>query len=93
MTAAPTARPSSPSVRFTPFVVAVTRNQTHSTNRASGSTRDVSRTNDTACDAGVSPSESGNCTDRSAKEMATNACPISLVRARIPVLRCLKIFR
>ena len=44
-------------------------------------------------EAAVSPSASGNWTDRYANVNATRACPINLVLARRPVLRCLKIFK
>ena len=60
ITAAPVAKPSSPSVRLTPFVVAVMRNHTHTMNKASGRTKEVSEMNETAREAGVRPSALGN---------------------------------
>ena len=68
MIAAPAARPSSPSVRLTALVVAVTRNQIHSMNSPSGSTSAVSRRNEIASEAGVRPSASGNCSDSQAND-------------------------
>ena len=92
MIEAPIASPSSPSVRFTPFVVAVTRNQTQSRNSPRGRTIEVSRTKEIAMDAGDGP-PSVKCSESHAKASATTAWPMSFVLARSPVLRCLKIFR
>ena len=91
ITDAPVARPSRPSVRFTPFDDAATITYAQSRNSPTGRTTALSRTNEMACDAGVRPWLSGKCRASAAKVSDTPACPISLVRARSPVERCLKI--
>ena len=93
MALAPAARPSSPSVRLTALVLAVMSSQIHNSNSAVGRTIGVSRTRLTAFDAGVRPYSSGHRVVPYANVSATKAWPMSLVRARMPVDRCLKIFR
>ena len=59
ITAAPVARPSKPSVRFTPLLVAVTMMTTQITTKVVPKVIEVSRTVDKFCEIGVSPSRSG----------------------------------
>ena len=76
-----------------PLVVAVMRNQIQiMASRAVGRPRAYPLTRDTAFEAG-GPYSSGHSVVPYAKVSATNAWPMSLVRARMPVERCLKIFK
>ena len=59
ITAAPVAKPSKPSVRFTPLLVAVTIMTTQIITKVVPKVIEVSRTVDKFCEIGVSPSRSG----------------------------------
>ena len=101
MIVAPLARPSSPSVRFTPLDQAATRKFAQiakrmmptTVPRKARSSHGMSRTNEIWVEAGRSPFSSGNCRASTAKVVATTNWPMSLYRGRRPVLSCWEIFR
>ena len=62
------------------------------TNRTAGSTIGLSRTNEIAADAGVSPRSFSNISAPMPNSTATRPWPTTFVHARRPRLRCLEIW-
>src|SRR5829696_8331103 len=93
ITQAQEAKPSSPSVKFTPLLAAAINSSTQGTTRMMGklSSHSMSRRKDTAGEAGVIPRSSGNCNDNTANATATSDWPAVLALLRRPSERCLLI--
>ena len=100
MHAVPVARPSRPSVRFTPLLHAAIMSSAQTTKStspiaapANARSMPVSRMNETRVEAGVRNAPFWNCSASRANVMATALCPASLAPARSPRLRCREILR
>ena len=78
-------------LKFTALDVATTRSKAHRTKTAAGKTNGVSRMNDTAREAGVSPRSSLKFKERTPKTMPTTTWPPNFALARRPMERRLKI--
>src|SRR5262249_44915796 len=77
ITDAPVARPSRPSVRFTPLDMAAIRNSAHRTKITGPMDQPKSWVNDSFVDAGASPEASLKRSARIANARPTRVCPVS----------------
>ncbi len=85
------ARPSRPSVRFTPFDIARIMNSAQMTNSTGPMDQPKSVMNDSLVEAGVLPRLSANCSESTAKAMPTMSWPAIFALARRPSERLLTI--
>ncbi len=85
------ARPSRPSVRFTPLDIARIMNSAQITKITGPTCQPKSWVKDSRSDAGVCPRRSANCSDSTAKAIPTISWPAILALARRPSERCLTI--